>query len=295
MLEEGSIHLTGIKLLAPHLTAENHRDGAGVRPLEEQAGDRGDRRPASPAAGRADVGRADPGVRGRAPAAADGVADPPRRSRGRRRWLRRCRSSHRRRRAAHRSDAAVSAALQAPAHDQRRDAREAAPREGHARARRSRRETTTPSSTARSPSCSTSSPARSSPRPTSRGRAGPGTREREGPPRRSGASSGSETRVAASTPRRTATGARRRVASRNTTSTRGRSETMPTRPTRSSCAVNDTTTTKAGSTSASGGGADDGEVRERPAPYGARSFSAELVPEQIASRAAGPGCGDERA
>ena len=27
-------------------------------------------------------------------------------------------------------------------------------------------------------------------------------------------------------------------------------------------------------------GKDDGEVRERPAPYGARSFSAELVPEQ---------------
>ena len=25
MLEEGSIHLTGVKLLAPHLTAENHR------------------------------------------------------------------------------------------------------------------------------------------------------------------------------------------------------------------------------------------------------------------------------
>jgi hypothetical protein len=26
MLEEGSIHLTGIKLLAPHLTEENHRE-----------------------------------------------------------------------------------------------------------------------------------------------------------------------------------------------------------------------------------------------------------------------------
>ena len=131
----GLDHLTGIKLLAPHLTAENHRSGAGVRPLEEQAGDRRDRRPAAPAAGRAHVGLPDPGVRGRAPAAADGSSDALRRRRRRRRDSSRATGGPiGTAGAACRPDATLPEAIQAPAHHQRGDPREAAAREGPARA-----------------------------------------------------------------------------------------------------------------------------------------------------------------
>jgi hypothetical protein len=138
MLEEGSVHLSGIKLLAPHLTDENHRKVlesarwksklaiaeivARLHPLPDVP-----------------TSVVHPGVRrGRArgddlatryrltvgpSAAVDGIRNNAGRPTGAAGE-------------AHHADAAGSTAIQAPAHDQRRDAREAPPREGHARARR---------------------------------------------------------------------------------------------------------------------------------------------------------------
>ena len=200
MLATGALNLTTVRLLAPHLTAGEPPPGARVRPREGQVGGGGDRRqPRAPARRGGQPAQA-PGTAGRARV---GIAGPPasstasRRIRAGRRHVRR----FGRRVSAPRSVAGCEAAigpirsrpsghaqpppprrparprpLPAPAHDRRRHAREAPPRQGSVAPRDPHRRRRRRSSTGPSPRSSSSSRGRSSPPPTRPPR--PGARPR---------------------------------------------------------------------------------------------------------------------
>jgi hypothetical protein len=261
MLEEGSIHLTGIKLLAPHLTDENHRKvlesarwksklaiGEIVARLHP--------RPDVPTSvvPILEFGVGAP-VSTTPPPDATSPTDPP--------------------------APVIPSAMPPPQPAQltplspRRYKLQltiSGERSRSSAARRTcsgtwwRPETMTRFSTVPSPSCSTSWPARSSRRRTSRDRAGPGVPAHGGRPRRSCASSGSAMKADASTRLPTAIAARRRAESNRTTSTRGCSPAARTTRTTTSCAVQRTTTMKGGSISVGAAG------RARP-PVTARTES----------------------
>ena len=65
LLTDGSVTLTAVTLLAPHLTPVNHLERSERRPTQEQARDRASRRAPAPTAGGAADGKEAPSTAGR--------------------------------------------------------------------------------------------------------------------------------------------------------------------------------------------------------------------------------------
>ncbi len=125
LLAEGSVHLTSVRLLAPHLTADNHREVLESARWEEKARDRTDGRPSGAAAGRTDLHWAGQAAPVRFLAAGD------------RSFSCRARSGGASTRPSSGGDAPLPGPLQAASDDRRRNRREAAPGQGHAQPRHS--------------------------------------------------------------------------------------------------------------------------------------------------------------